>query len=125
MKNPWSTDDQTNTGTTSEEPIGRGGVRGGLFVPERHELDTEGNAGFGDLDDGDAHDAKDDLHVERLEGLSNELGAVGWGSHCEEQEEDEGGREGGRKRGIEEVSVVVVIVIVIVVGGGGGGKTGR
>lgn len=64
VKNPRSTDYQTDSGTTSEESIGRGSVRGSLLIPERHELDTEGNAGFGNFDDGDAHDAEDDLHAE-------------------------------------------------------------
>lgn len=85
MKDPGSTDDQTDPGTTSEESIGRGSVGGSLLVPERDKLDAEGDAGFGNLDDGDAHDAEDDLDVERLEGLGDELGAVrrgrGWGRH--------------------------------------------
>lgn len=83
MKNPRTTDHQTDAGAASEEAIGRGSVGGSLLIPEGDELDAEGDAGFGHLDDGDADDAEDDLDVERLEGLGDELGAVLWGSHWE------------------------------------------
>lgn len=82
MQYPWSTDNQTNTRAASEKAIRGGSVGGGLLVPEGHELDSQRDAGFGDLDDRDTHDAEDDLHVERFEGLGDELGAIGGGGHC-------------------------------------------
>lgn len=100
MQYPGSTDNQTDSWATGEVSVGGSSVGGSLLVPEGNEFNTEGDAGFGDLDDGDADDAEDDFDIECLEGLGDKLGAIGReaigrgrGSHCRERGEGRGRRE--------------------------------
>ena len=60
MNHPRAPDDEENPRPPSEVPVCGGGVRCGLFVAETDEPDPRGDERFGDFDDGDADDAKDE-----------------------------------------------------------------
>jgi len=63
VHDPGATYDEENARASGEVSVGAGGVGSGLFIAETDEPDPRRDESFGDFNDGDADDAKDDGDV--------------------------------------------------------------
>src|SRR5271154_6154420 len=65
MHDSWSTDNETDSGSSGEITVGLGSVARTLLIPERNESYSQSNASFGNLNDGDSDNPKYDADVQR------------------------------------------------------------
>src|SRR5271170_7604977 len=69
MHDSWPTDYETDSGSSGEITVRLGGIACALLIPEGNESNSETNASFGNLNDGNTDNPKYDVNVQRQQCL--------------------------------------------------------